>query len=103
MPPQQLQQGLEQGGDHAGGGLTLGDTPGPHCCTGSAPAPSVLSDGLEIWWCQPLRANPHPPQERNPQGKVFKVMLASDRSHYWRRRWHPTPVFLPGESQGQGA
>ena len=22
---------------------------------------------------------------------------------YWRRKWQPTPVFLPGESQGQGA
>ena len=22
---------------------------------------------------------------------------------YWRRQWHPTPVFLPGESQGQGS
>ena len=21
---------------------------------------------------------------------------------HWRRKWHPTPVFLPGESQGQG-
>ena len=21
----------------------------------------------------------------------------------WRRKWHPTPVFLPGESQGRGA
>ena len=21
---------------------------------------------------------------------------------YWRRKWQPTPVFLPGESQGQG-
>ena len=20
---------------------------------------------------------------------------------YWRRKWQPTPVFLPGESQGQ--
>ena len=20
--------------------------------------------------------------------------------HYWRRKWQPTPVFLPGESQG---
>ena len=19
---------------------------------------------------------------------------------HWRRKWHPTPVFLPGESQG---
>ena len=26
--------------------------------------------------------------------------------HYeqlWRRQWHPTPVFLPGESQGLGS
>ena len=23
--------------------------------------------------------------------------------HAWRRRWQPTPVFLPGESQGQGS
>ena len=22
---------------------------------------------------------------------------------HWRRKWQPTPVFLPGESQGQGA
>ena len=24
-------------------------------------------------------------------------------SPLWRRRWHPTPVFLPGESQGRGS
>ena len=24
-------------------------------------------------------------------------------SCHWRRKWQPTPVFLPGESQGQGA
>ena len=22
---------------------------------------------------------------------------------HWRRKWQPTPAFLPGESQGQGA
>ena len=22
---------------------------------------------------------------------------------YWRRKWQPTPVFLPGESQGPGS
>ena len=22
---------------------------------------------------------------------------------HWRRKWPPTPVFLPGESQGQGS
>ena len=32
---------------------------------------------------------------------------ATSLSHFtfmhWRRKWHPTPVFLPGESQGQGS
>ena len=23
--------------------------------------------------------------------------------HHWRRKWQPTPVFLPGESQGWGS
>ena len=23
--------------------------------------------------------------------------------HGWRRNWQPTPLFLPGESQGQGS
>ena len=22
---------------------------------------------------------------------------------YWRKKWQPTPVFLPGESQGPGS
>jgi len=22
---------------------------------------------------------------------------------HWRRKWQPTPVFLPGESQGHGS
>ena len=22
---------------------------------------------------------------------------------HWSRKWHPTPVFLPGESQGRGS
>ena len=22
---------------------------------------------------------------------------------HWRRKWRPTPVFLPGESQGRGS
>ena len=29
-------------------------------------------------------------------GSLFTFM-------HWRRQWQPTPVFLPGESQGQGS
>ena len=26
------------------------------------------------------------------------------KNHFpWRRKWQPTPVFLPGESQGRGS
>ena len=25
----------------------------------------------------------------------------SGRTNHWRRKWQPTPVFLPGESHGQ--
>ena len=28
--------------------------------------------------------------------------LCSGNSSSWRRKWQPTPVFLPGESQGWG-
>ena len=27
----------------------------------------------------------------------------NDKREAWRRQWHPTPVFLPEESQGRGA
>ena len=29
--------------------------------------------------------------------------LKGSKSLYWRRKWQPTPVFLPGESQGRGS
>ena len=31
--------------------------------------------------------------------KVFYLILVID--YEWRRKWQPTPVFLPGGSQGQ--
>ena len=29
--------------------------------------------------------------------------LVIDREGWWRRKWQPTPVFLPGRSQGRGS
>ena len=34
--------------------------------------------------------------ENIPTGSLFTFM-------HWRRKWQPTPVFLPGESQGRGS
>src|SRR5574338_1413829 len=31
------------------------------------------------------------------------VYVRVDYAPHWRRKWQPTPVFLPGESQGQGS
>ena len=33
----------------------------------------------------------------------WKLVIRSFRYICWRRKWQPTPVFLPGESQGRGA
>ena len=30
---------------------------------------------------------------------MTELLLSHDKT--WRRQWRPTPVFLPGESQGQ--
>ena len=45
-----------------------------------------------------------------PSIRVFSRELALHikwpkywRFMHWRRKWQPTPVFLPGESQGRGA
>ena len=32
-----------------------------------------------------------------------KIYLQSTKENGWRRQWQPTPVFLPGESQGRGS
>ena len=31
------------------------------------------------------------------------TLLSDFTFMHWRRKWQPTPVFLPGESQGQGS
>jgi len=33
----------------------------------------------------------------------LSVLLSLFTLMHWRRKWQPTPVFLPGESQGQGS
>ena len=36
-------------------------------------------------------------------GHDWATLLSLFTFMHWRRKWQPTPVFLPGESQGQGA
>ena len=34
---------------------------------------------------------------------ILFIVYFMDLAQLWRRQWHPTPVFLPGESQGRGS
>ena len=36
-------------------------------------------------------------------GDVWATSLSLFTFMHWRRKWQPTPVFLPGESQGRGS
>ena len=36
-------------------------------------------------------------------GCDWATSLSLSTCMHWRRKWHPTPVFLPGESQGRGS
>ena len=41
---------------------------------------------------------------RGPQGLSFWMVVDFTFTFmHWRRKWQPTPVFLPGESQGRGS
>ena len=41
---------------------------------------------------------------RSPRvGHDWATSLSLFTFTHWRRKWQPTPVFLPGESQGQGS
>ena len=35
--------------------------------------------------------------------ELYATSLSLFTFMHWRRKWQPTPVFLPGESQGQGS
>ena len=35
--------------------------------------------------------------------QYFGMELLCPMVYMWRRKWQPTPVFLPGESQGWGS
>ena len=45
----------------------------------------------EAWWAAVCRA------------AQSQTRLSDFTFMHWRRKWQPTPVFLPGESQGRGS
>ena len=59
-----------------------------------APHSSTLAWKIP-WTEEPGRAAVHGVAEGRTRLSNFTFM-------HWRRKWQPTSVFLPGESQGQG-
>ena len=51
---------------------------------------------MDVGACNPLSRKESDMTERLHFLSLFTFM-------HWRRKWQPTPVFLPGESQGQGS
>ena len=66
---------------------------------GNAPHSSTLA------WKIPWIEEPGGPQSMGSLrvGQDSATSLSLFTFMRWRRKWHPTPVFLPGESQGQGS
>ena len=56
---------------------------------------------LETLWTE----EPAGPQSMGSQrvGHDWATSLSLFTFTHWRRKWQPTPVFLPGESQGRGS
>ena len=78
---------------------------------------SKLEDRLvEITGTEERKKNKKKGQPKRPQGQHQMHQHSNYRGlrtrlsdftftffMHWRRKWQPTPVFLPGESQGQGS
>ena len=56
-------------------------------------------------WKIPWMEEPGGPQSMGSLrvGQDSATSLSLFSFLHWRRKWQPTPVFLPGESQGQGS
>ena len=86
----------------------LKDKKHPLCLTGGlvpkkcflmAPHSSTLA------WKIPWMEEPGGPQSMGSLrvGQDWATSLSLFTFMHWRRKWQPTPVFLPGESQGWGS
>ena len=56
-------------------------------------------------WKIPWTEEPSGPQSMGSLrvGQDSATSLSLFSFMHWRRKWQPTPVFLPGESQGRGS
>ena len=88
--------------------------PSDWCCSVSSASCSSLPPVLEkamaphsstLAWKIPWTEEPGRLQSMGSLrvGHDWATSLSLFTFMHWRRKWQPTPVFLPGESQGQGS
>ena len=63
----------------------------------------MATHSTTLAWRIPWMEEPHGLQSMGSLrvGHDWATSLSLFTFMYWRRKWQPTPVFLPGESQGQ--
>ena len=66
---------------------------------------AMATHSSTLAWKIPLTEEPVRLQSRGSLrvGHDWATSLSLFTFMHWRRKWQPTPVFLPGESQGQGS
>ena len=65
---------------------------------------AMASHSIPLAWKIPWTEEPGGLQSMgSPRVRHSLTSLSLFTFLHWRRKWQPTPVFLPGESQGQGA
>ena len=69
------------------------------------PEKAMAPDSSTLAWKIPWTEEPGGLQSMGSQrvGHDWVISLSLFTFMHWRRKWQPTPVFLPGESQGLGS
>ena len=69
----------------------------------SSPEKTMATHSSTLAWEIPWTEEPGRLQSMRPQrvGHDWVTSLSLFTFMHWRRKWQPTPVFLPGESQGR--
>ena len=81
-------------------GKVLFEYHSPHLCE-KAMAPNSSTLAWKIPWMEVPGGLQSMGLQRVGHDSVTSLSLFTFM--YWRRKWKPTPVFLPGESQGRGS
>ena len=70
-----------------------------HFCQQSMKIPRTSPPYQPLLWLIYLSCSPWGRWVRHDWATSLSLFIFM----HWRRKWQPTPVFLPGESQGQGS